>query len=87
MVAPVAVAPPTVLVVTVAVDRRVARDRRLHEGRPAIGTQLPVFFDEHVHGQDTHHLGQHKGQCSKIKRPAVGVALLVVTLTRVIRVS
>lgn len=84
MVAPVAVAPPTVLVVTVAVDRRVARDRRLHKGRPAIGAKLSVFFYEHMHGQDTHHLSQDKGQRSKIKRPAIGVALLVVTLTRVI---
>lgn len=84
MVAPVAVAPPMVLVVTVAVDRRVARHRRLHEGRPAVGAQLSVSFYEHVHGQNTHHLGQDEGQRSKIKRPAVGVALLVVTLTRVI---
>lgn len=84
MVAPGAVAPPAVLVVSVAVDGRAARDRRLHKGGPAFGAQLPVFFYEHVHGQDTHHLGQHEGQRSEIKRPAVGVALLVVTLARVI---
>lgn len=84
MVAPVAVTARTVLVVMVAVDGRAARDRRLHEGGLAFGAQLSVFFYENVHSQDTHHLGQHEGQRSKIKRPTVGVALLVVTLTRVI---
>lgn len=83
MVAPVTVPAAAVLVVAVAVVGRAARDGRLYEGRPAFGAQLPVFLYEHVDRQHAHHLSQHEGQSSEIKRPAVGVALLVVALAGV----
>lgn len=83
MIAPVAVAAAAVLVVTFTVIGRVSGDGRLDERRPAFSAQLPVFFYEHVHCQDAHHLSQHEGQSSEIKGPAVGVALLVVALTGV----
>lgn len=83
VVAPAAVSAAAVLVVTVAVVRWASRERRFHEWRPAFGAQLSVFVYEHMNRQDAHHLSQHKGQRSKIKGPAVGVALLVVALARV----
>lgn len=46
-----------------------------------------MLFYENMHRQHTNHLCQHKGQSSKIKGPAVGVALLIVILTGVTRVS
>lgn len=83
MVASVTVSAAAVLVVTVTVIRCVAGDGWLHERRPSFGAQLSVFLYEDMDSQDTDHLSQHEGQSSKIKRPAVGVTLLVVALTGV----
>ena len=83
VVAPVTEPATAVVVVAVAVVGWAARDGRLYEGRPAFGAQLPVFLYEHMDRQHAHHLSQHEGQSSKIKRPAVGVALLVVALAGV----
>ena len=39
--------------------------------------QLSVAIDEHVHGQDAHHLGHDEGQRTKVEGPAVRVAVLL----------
>lgn len=71
----------------VAVAGDATEGRLLDQLGAGLGAQLPVLFDEHVHGEHTHHLGHDEGQGAEIERPAVRVALLRVALARVARVG
>lgn len=39
--------------------------------------QLSVAVDEHVHGQDAHHLSDDEGQGAEVEGPAVRVAVFL----------
>lgn len=68
---------------TVAVAGDATEGRFFDQLGAGLGTQLPVFLDEHVHGEHAHHLGHYEGQGAEVERPAVRVALLRVALARV----
>lgn len=62
--------------VTITGDSRYRRALEV-VGRTRPNSKLSMAVDEHVHGQDAHHLGHDERQGTEVERPAVGVAVLL----------
>lgn len=59
----------------------------MDELAPRLPTNFLVFLDVYVDGEDGHRLGHDEGKGAEVERPAVGVGVLLVVVTLVVRVS